>query len=245
MNGFTADHLRINTPVPETQTAEQRNSPTSRYRTARVRNTVLPILKSLASTNTKVNILDIGGAAPYWRPVLQDLHTLNCSLTLVNLDEDHGVTDVLDEFGGRLTFARGDGRNLQYADNSFAFVHSSSVIEHVGRWLDMRAFAGEVRRLAPYYYVQAPYFWFPYEPHYRKPFFHWLPENVRAYWMTKQRLKPWPKAPSLLEACEWVERTKLLDARQMKTLFPDAKIARERLFGMTKSLMAVKAPPHG
>ena len=37
-----------------------------------------------------------------------------------------------------------------------------------------------------------------------------------------------------------VRYTNMLDKRQMQALFPDAKILKERCFGFTKSLMAVK-----
>ncbi len=37
-----------------------------------------------------------------------------------------------------------------------------------------------------------------------------------------------------------VENAVLLDSRRFRHLFPDAHIERERAFGMTKSLMAIR-----
>lgn len=53
--------------------------------------------------------------------------------------------------------------------------------------------------------------------------------------MTRKPFKMWPKAPSLIEAVEWVQRARLLDYKQLAALFPDATNGRERFMGLSKS----------
>jgi hypothetical protein len=234
---FSTDSLRLDVPDERASANPLRHSPRSAFRDRRLFDHVMPIIRSLQPRDGAIRILDIGGAAPYWAAARDELRTLGCKIVLLNQSAELGVTEFMDD---HMSFEIGDARATDYADGAFDFVHSSSVIEHVGSWLDMRAMAGEIRRLAPVYYVQTPYFWFPYEPHYKKPFFHWLPEQVRARWMMAKRFPSWPQAPSVLHAVEWVQRAALLDRLQFQALFPDAKIVNERVMGLTKSLMAIR-----
>lgn len=239
MEEHLTDHL--SRQVPKTNWPENIDDSCSqsRFRDSRKRRFLLPLLRRIHANGGRVRVLDIGGAASYWGSISADLEALNCSVVLLNLYER--VAGIKASKGTRVSFECGDARSIDHADCSFDLVHSNSVIEHVGNWRDMRAMACEVRRLAPSYFVQTPNFWFPYEPHYGQPLFHWLPEQVRARWMLLAECKPWPKAPSLLVAHEWVERAKMLSAGQVHALFPDAKIEREHFFGMTKSLIAVRS----
>ena len=127
-----------------------------------------------------------------------------------------------------------------YADNAYDFVHSNSVVEHVGDWPRMEAFAGEVRRLAPRYYVQTPYFWFPIEPHFSAPFFHWRSEQSRAKSLLKRRHGFADRAPDIGQAMRDVQHARLLDKAQFRYLFPDADHVDERVVGLTKSLIAIR-----
>ena len=96
-------------------------------------------------------ILDLGGTADYWRRVGFDfLEANDIDITCVN--------HIATEFGvsaresSRFRCIVGDACDMAgHADRSYDFVHSNSVIEHVGRWPQMRGFANEVRRLAPAY----------------------------------------------------------------------------------------------
>jgi len=172
-----------------------------------------------AVTDRPVRILDIGGTAAYWHALPGLYGRDDFEITVINLSDR--------EFdNANLRVRKGDACHLpQFADSSFDVVHSNSVIEHVGLWPEMQRMAAEVRRLAPRYFVQTPNYWFPIEPHYKLPLIQFLPSPIRS----RVRDKVWPG-----------HSIELIAARQMRKLFPDAKVERERFCGLTKSLIAVK-----
>jgi hypothetical protein len=209
----------------------------------RLRNRRIALLRDLvteiAERRGGVRIIDLGGTATYWGIFgLDRLRALNCRVHLVNMDEGgHDYRRSDDVF----SHESGNACDLPgHADGSFDLVHSNSVIEHVGGWRDMARFAKEARRLAPAHYVQTPYYWFPVEPHFGTPFYHWLPEQLRAGLLRRMTLGHMRKAETLSAAMEQVQSCQLLDGRQMAELFPDSEIVRERVLGVTKSLIAIR-----
>jgi len=128
-------------------------------------------------------------------------------------------------------FVQGNGCALQFSDQTFDVAFSNSVIEHMDAE-DQRRFAHEVRRVAGRYYVQTPNKWFPIEPHYQLPLFQFLPRALQRRLVARFQLG-W-------QAKGEMETIRLLTARELRRLFPDAEIHRERMFGFTKSLMAVR-----
>jgi SAM-dependent methyltransferase len=131
-----------------------------------------------------------------------------------------------------VTQIQGDGTRMPFGDGEFAVAFSNSVIEHVPAHLQA-AFASEVRRVSDRYFVQTPNRWFPIEPHYQVPLFQFLPERTRRWLNSRYTMGFQPKG-------HW-EPIELLTARDMQRLFPDAVIHREKVLGLTKSLMAVRA----
>ncbi|WP_376799773.1 methyltransferase domain-containing protein [Candidatus Raskinella chloraquaticus] len=179
-------------------------------------------------------IVDLGGNIEYWRDLEAVWSGRSVSFVLINL-----MSQRLDD--QRFESRVGDCTNMaEFADNSFDVVHSNSVLEHVGRWQAMRAMAREVRRLAPRYFVQTPDFWFPLEPHFRVPFFHWLPEPVRLALVMRFDCGAFPRAATLDDAQRYIEDSILIDRKRMSALFPDASISSERVFGLSKSLIAIR-----
>jgi hypothetical protein len=181
-----------------------------------------------------IRVLDIGGTAAYWRATRDLWGHLPLQFTIVNLGVEPSDDDVF-------AIRPGDACNMaEHADNSFDVVHSNSVIEHVGHWPEMAAMAREVRRLAPTYYLQTPNFWFPVEPHYRTIGFQWLPESTRAALLTRLRLGFRGPMKDFDVAMRDIQTVNLLTATQIRALFPDAELRRERLFGLPKSLIAMR-----
>ena len=209
----------------------------SRLRARRLAH-ILQLVNGVAERTGRVRVLDLGGTRTYWGLLTHDfLLSHNVTVTLLNLPGELAPIDD-DVF----RFVEGDACNAQrFEDNEFDIVHSNSVIEHVGDWNRMRMFAREVRKLAPSYFVQTPNFWFPIEPHFMCPFFHWLPEPVRARILTLTGLGHHGRAASVDDAVRVVQSARLLNRGMMASLFPDARIVTERVALLPKSLMAVRS----
>jgi hypothetical protein len=192
------------------------------------------LVDEVLKNKPECRVLDLGGNSSYWRDLETVWRGRNLKFTLVNTVPETGLS-------GPFTAVNADARQMaQFADKSFDIVHSNSVLEHVGRWKEMRAFAEEIRRLAPSYFVQTPYYWFPLEPHFRVPFFNWLPEPVRLSLVMWRGCGAFPRAETVDDAVRFIEDSNLLDQKRFRALFPDAEIRRERVFGLTKSLIAIR-----
>lgn len=130
-----------------------------------------------------------------------------------------------------VTVSVADGTKLPYADGQFPIVFSSSVIHFIPKHLQP-VFASEIRRVGQRYFVQTPNKFFPIDPQYQVPFFQLLPRRARK-WLNRHFTLGWRQKG------HW-EDIEPLSATDLRTLFSDAEIHRERLFGLTKSLMAVR-----
>jgi len=180
-----------------------------------------------------VHIADLGGTLSYWKALESLLPASIANVTIINLDRQ-------DLDAGRFQVRHGDATDLkEYADRSFDIVHSNSVIEHVGQWREMERMAGEIHRLAPRHFIQTPNFWFPFEPHYRRPLYQFLPSQWRASRLVKRKRGFMGPADTYVDARSMVDTVNLLSFRDMAALFPRSIIHKEKLAGFTKSLIAV------
>jgi hypothetical protein len=186
----------------------------------------------------EVSIIDIGGTKTYWKIIPATfLKANNVHITILNLPSSTPLPCDDEIF----TFKEGDACNLvEFSNHSFHIAHSNSVIEHVGNRDKKVMFARELQRVAKKYYVQTPNYWFPLEPHFMFPFFHWLPQKMRIKLNLCFNLGWMHKAMNYEEAKQNVESCDLLSQNELISLFSDCVLYKEKLLLFTKSLIVIK-----
>lgn len=194
----------------------------------RARESRLRRFASIMSIEPGQRVIDLGGSTGLWRFVRTPLN-----ITILNIEQQR--LDDRDYGGHQFTFVQGDATNVVgFRDHSFDIAFSNSCIEHVGPAGKQAAFAREVRRLAPAYYVQTPAPTFPIEAHTGLPFWWLYPETLRTRLIQRwQILRP--------EYGQFISGTRALHRREIEDLFPDAKIDSEKVLGITKSYTAWRA----
>jgi hypothetical protein len=177
---------------------------------------------------TGMRVIDLGGTSRHW--ITSPLRP--SSVVVVNLLNDTGPASWI-------TAVKADACNLpaELRRKDFDLVYSNSLIEHLGGHARRCDFGSNVRSLAPHHWIQTPYRYFPVEPHWLFPGLQFLPQRARA-----SAIRHWPLSPALpdpQQALRDVLEVELLSRTEMGFYFPDSEIIHERVFGITKSLIAV------
>lgn len=169
---------------------------------------------------SQTSVLDLGGYDRFWGE-----RKWPGPVCCVNLDRDASTP------WPNIHVVLADAHRLPFPDSSFDIVYCNSLIEHVA---DPARVAQEILRVGKKYWVQTPNRYFPIEPHALFPLFQFFPRSLKIFvfgWWG--RILRWP-----FSNLEELLATRLLSAADLRALFPEAKLLRERLVGMTKSLVA-------
>jgi SAM-dependent methyltransferase len=140
---------------------------------------------------------------------------------------------VLEERHPGVRFVRIEAdRPLPFADREFDVVFSNAVVEHVGNTDAQGRFVREALRVARAFFITTPNRWFPVELHTGLPLLHYFPAGLYR-----------PAYRALGFGAYGSEETlNLLDARQLRRLFPPAvvvQIRAVRLLGLCSNLIAM------
>jgi len=208
------------------------------------------LFHSLFHVAEESRILDLGGAnGAYVAALLTGTAAQPANVYIADIDHE-AVHSAATRFGYTPVFLEESG-DLPFPDHYFDVVLCSSVLEHVtipkrDVWRErsgstfsglarahQRQFAKELSRVAVGYFVQVPSRWFPIETHTWLPFVGYLPRSLQCR-VIEISNRVWIK--------ETIPDFYLPTASDLLEYFPTAELRRERVFGVTKSLIAVKRP---
>ncbi len=187
-------------------------------------------LLDLVRPPRRARVIDLGGTWGIWGLIEHDFR-----VTLVNTSPWPSVPDRLRDRVRIVVADACDLRNL-FDDRSFDLAFSNSAIEHLGGRARRERFAGEVRRLAAAWWVQAPNPRFLVEAHTGLPLYWQWPGWARA-WIDGYRRRRMPDWHDEIASTEPVPEAELGE------LFPGGLIYRERVFGFVKSFACYRPFP--
>jgi len=190
-----------------------------------------PFAKFLEESRGARRILDVGGTQDFWQSVTCVWGGGRSIVLLNTLEEKVSMPGV--------SFVKGDAKDLsQFKSKEFDVVFSNSMLEHLETYANQRLAASEMRRVGKKYFVQTPNYWFPIEPHFMFPFFHFLSGGIRCFLVKHFALGWYPRIGEEKNAREAIRRIRLLKEHEMRRLFPEAVIRKEKILFLTKSIIA-------
>ena len=178
----------------------------------------------------EIEILDVGGAAYFWKTSALLSHP-GVRITLLNFQLEETSHPSLHSVQGNATDMS------EFKNGHFDLVFSNSVIEHLYTLEQQKKMASEIRRVGKSYFIQTPNVYFPIEAHYALPFAQYYPKAFLHFILTQtklSRLKKWSSA----EANQYIAEIRLLNSQEMKALFPGTSLLKEKVLGLTKSITA-------
>jgi len=212
--------------------AEDPNSFANKLRAERFRQ----FEKWLAPLPRPLRILDLGGTNEYWE-LRGWAGRDDIQIVAVNPEAEEQRYDNIQMLSGEAT-------NLEeFADRSFDVVFSNSVIEHLFTFENQRRMASEVQRVGKCFWVQSPNFWFPLEPHFDVPGWHWMPVNLRVALIKRWKFGTMGPCTDPKRAREVVEEVRLLTKGELQEIFPGATMVPQRFIGLVKSWNVVGGLP--
>lgn len=200
------------------------NSLANRLRTRRFRQ-----FEALVADMPKpLRILDVGGTNQYWER-RGWANSGDAQITILNLMAEEQRHRNIQPVTGNAT-------NLsQFDEKSFDVVFSNSVIEHLFTRANQGRMAQEVQRVGKALWVQTPNFWFPIEPHFHVPGWQWMPVTLRVAMLRRWACGWVGPCPDPVRARELVDEVRLLTAKELRDMFPEAKLIPEKFCGLVKS----------
>lgn len=176
--------------------------------------------------NDESKILDVGAGPGTFLEAMYK-HKKN----ITSLDINKNLLRELKNKYPDIKIVQGSALKLPFKNKSFDIVFSNAVIEHVGDWKNQKKFAKEIQRVGKKWFITTPNKYFFLEPHYRVPFYQFVPKSIQRGISKVTRVGPnYPKGV-------WQD-IYLLSSKDMKKLFPTSIIYKQRITLYPETIIA-------
>ncbi|MCP4680741.1 MAG: methyltransferase domain-containing protein [Desulfobacterales bacterium] len=185
-------------------------------------------LIALVNPDPKLRILDVGVTSDTrdGTNFIEKIYPYPQNLVGIGLEKNYSIKKQFPD----ITYVCANGLELPFKDKSFHLVTSFAVIEHVGNRFQQEYFLNELCRVGKKCFVTTPNRWHPIDVHTLIPIIHWFPPSLFRKILRIMGNDFYAKEENL----------NLLDARELKKMFPDNMHVSEcyfRLFGLVSNLM--------
>src|SRR5688572_7168651 len=169
--------------------------------------------------NKPVTIVDIGGTVRFWTD--ENYQHKDVFITIINLRPEESTYPNIKVLAGNACDLS------MFEDKTFDIAFSNSLIEHLYSKENQIKMAREAMRIGKSFFIQTPNRYFPIEPHFKFPFFQFLPKALKIFLQTKT---------SLINGVTYdkeyarniVNEIRLLSKKDMHELFPKSNLLIER-----------------
>lgn len=179
------------------------------------------------SIKTGDHVLDLGGHPNFWQHCQIPL-----KITLLNLASSN--IQLPPDSQHDYTFKIHDIRKPIKITESVKCIFSNSVLEHVGNKNAQEEVAQNILETKLPFWVQIPNPYFPIEAHCMIPFWWQLPQKCRQSF-----LQHWERKGNNFLVNQ-MNTTMPIDVAELKNLFPNTNLHREKMLGFDKSFSVWK-----
>ena len=138
------------------------------------------LLRSRGHDLVRMDVLEVGSHIGFGvLEMVSEQRRVGLEYYSENVNKAKSLADIFSD--ERAEFQVGDAASLPFESESFDFVHSHHVIEHMrpSKWGAYLSEMARVLRREGTAFVSFPHFFYPIEGHYNLPFLHWMPKRLR------------------------------------------------------------------
>ncbi len=151
---------------------------------------------------------------------------------VVALDLNLNLLRILREKFPEIPCIQADAKKLPFKDHSIPIIFCNALIEHFESFDAQGQLAREIQRVGQKFFLATPNKYFPFEFHFRIPFYQFVPDKIQKFLNKTFGIGLWYKKG------KW-EAINLLSTADLEKLFPAAEIVKNRITFMAETLIAI------